>query len=545
MRKNLPIGNDSFADIRQNGDYYVDKTMMIRDFIRFRDKVALITRPRRFGKTLNMTMLREFFDITKDSRAIFAGLKIMDTELAAEINKWPVVHFSFKNCIGNTAEDLRLSLIEELFREYYKASFYLRLADAKMPIHLEMFLRDFEKLKSRTAQFNEIKFYISRLLQIISEHFGKLPYLFIDEYDQPIMSCYENGYFGDMKDFFGVFYGSALKGNDCLKQALLTGIQRVAKESIFSQINNVKVYNCLRPNYAEYFGLNAAETEELLSDYGLRLDDEVKARYNGYLFGGVEVYNPWSIINYADTGELEDFWINTSTNSFLREAIRNADDDFRYDYHQLIAHGSAKVGITLETSFVELGDDFSLWGLLVNAGYIAIAARTVDQSFMVVRIPNGEVKREFQKIVAQEGKMKPASLVQMFSYLTSGDISSFMRIYRSLVLSCTSYFDAKENAYHMLFLGMCISLDRIYKVTSNLESGEGRHDIRLESLSPKRPHIVIEFKQGEDIEQLKKDAIEQIIGKQYYAGLKGRVLCLGIAHCGKRCEIECREMTGA
>jgi hypothetical protein len=288
--------------------------------------------------------------------------------------------------------------------------------------------------------------------------------------------------------------------------------------------------------YSEYFGLTGDETGALLSEYGLALDENVKRQYDGYVFGSNEMYNPWSILNYAERGILKTFWINTSTNFLIHQSIANAGESFLRDFDKLISEGAAEVYIDMECSFAELENDDTLWGLLVTSGYITVLeSLDVEMRYMLVRIPNGEVRSEFAKIVANRARIGGGDLHRMFRSLLKKDMDGFMKSYSEIVLSCTSYHDAKENAYHMLFLGMCITLQGMYKITSNIESGHGRSDIRMESLSGDRPHIIIEFKQGEDVEKLKDEALAQILKQRYYAGLEGEVLCIGVAHDKKKC----------
>jgi len=262
----------------------------------------------------------------------------------------------------------------------------------------------------------------------------------------------------------------------------------------------------------------------------------VKQKYDGYLFGKTEMYNPWSLLHYADTGKLKNYWINTSTNYLIRKSIAEAGGLFRKSFDKLISEGTAKVAANLECSFVELKHGDTLWGLLINSGYLTILENS-DELFLNVRIPNGEVRSEFASIVADQANVQSLDLYKMFQCLFDLDMDGFMEVYRELVISCTSYHDAKENAYHMLFLGMCISLNDLYKITSNIESGHGRSDITMESLSAGRPHIVIEFKQGEAVDELKEKALQQILDNRYFSGLCGDTLCIGIAHDKKRCSI--------
>ncbi|MCL1810425.1 MAG: ATP-binding protein [Clostridiales bacterium] len=535
MKKLLPIGIDSFREIRETDRYYVDKTLVIRDFFEFGDKVALITRPRRFGKTLNMTTVMEFFDVTADSKGLFEGLAIMGTEYSDLINSRPVLFFSFKDCKARTAESLLFQIADVVATEYTK---YSKVFEGQIDLSNDIFCSFsliHKKLRHRDINVDFLAISIKELMRAVCEHYKTKPIVLIDEYDQPILSSVEHGYHDELKDFFSGFYGGALKGQASLHQALLTGIQRVAKESIFSQLNNVKVYTVCDTRYSQHFGLTKGEAGELLSHFGLGLGDAVKMKYDGYIFGKEEMYNPWSILYYAETGALENYWVNTSTNFLIRKSISEAGSMFREGFDKLVAEGAWEIDTDLTCSFIELANDDTLWGLLINSGYLTVVSREVGSTAMTVRIPNGEVRFEFLKIIAGWSGVGSKQLDKMFRFLLARDLEGFMRIYQEIVLTCTSFAGAKENAYHMLFLGMCITLTGLYRITSNIEAGHGRSDIRMESLSAARPHIVIEFKQGEDIDGLKDAALAQIMENRYYAGLSGECLCIGIAHDKKRC----------
>jgi len=573
VKKNLPIGIDSFREIRETDRYYIDKTLFIRDFIQAYDKVSLITRPRRFGKTLNLTMLMEFFDITTDSKAIFEGLGIMNTEYADQINSRPVIYYTFKDCKANNVKTLLFIIGDVILSEYRKYAKIFKGNVKELSDDYLTFFMIYEKLIKREIDIEFLMISIITLEQAVYEYYKIKPILLIDEYDQPILSSFENGYHDQLKDFFAGFYGAALKGQYCLHQALLTGIQRIVKESIFSQLNNIVVYTVLDKCYSSYFGLTSGETEELLASYGMVLDEAVKQKYDGYLFGEVEIYNPWSLLNYAKSGELRNYWINTSTNYLIKKSINEADELFRKYFEKLISDGAAKIATNLECSFIELKSRYTLWGLLINSGYLTVIGQA-DGIYMNVRIPNGEVQSEFAGIVADQANVQGEGLHEMFRCLFEQKMDAFLEIYSELVISCTSYFDAKENAYHMLFLGMCISLNNLYKITSNIESGFGRSDIIMESLSIDRPHIIIEFKQGgaasgaveggaageggevgaasepgvasgaveddvagkiDELDVLKEAALRQILDKRYYSNLHGDILCVGIAHNKKKC----------
>lgn len=394
-RKTLPIGNDDFADLRKSGCYYVDKSLMIKDFLNMNDKVALVARPRRFGKTLNMTMLREFFDITKNSRELFEGLAIMNTEYADQMNSRPVIYLTFKDCKGATADELMFIIKQKLYQEYLRYEKLLRDKMVKDSFETRDFYEMMDILRNPEANHGQYALSIQLLTQFVKESYGIAPILLIDEYDQPIMSSYEYGYHDQLGPFFSNLYGSAMKGNPSLDQALITGVQRVAKESIFSQFNNPQVYTVIDKEYAPYFGLNETETKMLLHAYGLELDQSVRRMYDGYQMGGIGMYNPWSIINYAKKGRLENYWVKTSANFLVKNALKNADRNFWKIFEQLIEEQEKLVYITLDTSFAERASLYSLWGLLVNAGYLTVT-KWVDAETSIVKIPNGEVMSEFQ-----------------------------------------------------------------------------------------------------------------------------------------------------
>lgn len=534
MKKVLPIGNDQFRDVRERGAYYVDKTLMIRDFIDYGNIAALITRPRRFGKSLNMTMLRDFFDITQNSLELFNGLAIMNTEYRTEMNTRPVIYLSFKDCSGKTPDILRTRLNTVLAKEYERYDRIFRGSIDENGFYERIFYRSLDRLNYEAASFTELSSMIENLMRLVKRFYARAPLLLLDEYDQPILSSYENGYHEELGDFFSVFYGSALKGNEDLWLALLTGIQRVAKESIFSKLNNISVYTVLDRQYSEYFGLTESETRTVLEDYGLELNAQVKAMYDGYCFGGLEMYNPWSVLNYANRGLLRNYWVNTSTNYLIHSALKSATGYFMDSFDTLISQGAVETGVNLETSFIEQQSDYSLWGLLVNSGYLTVPEEKGGLLMKLV-IPNEEVASEFQNLVAEYVHIRNPDLDVMFQCLFQQDMKGFMDSYSRIVLDCTSYYDSSENAYHMLFLGMCAALRGLYRVNSNRESGLGRSDITLEALREGDIHIIVEFKQGKDIEVLKETALKQILDRKYYAGLTGSVLCIGLAHSKKNC----------
>jgi len=537
-KKILPIGNDDFRMIRESEkeSYYVDKTLMIKDFLDYSNLVTLITRPRRFGKTLNMTMIRDFFDITQDSQSIFSGLAIMDTEYVARINSRPVISLSFKGCSGSTLEELKSSVAAKILMEYVKYEPLFKEVDRERWVY-ELFFKTLKGIKDEAISVRNLEYSLSTLVEALHTFYGVRPIVLIDEYDNPIIEAHQGGFRMEFTSFYASFLTHALKGNPHLGQALLTGIQRVAKESIFSKLNNPVICMTLSKQYASCFGLTAEETSTLLEHYDLELNEKVKDYYDGYCFAGIDIYNPWSILNYANEKELKPYWLKTSTNALITESVLEADHIFHREFEKLIEHGKIEVMLNLEASFAELQRADTLWGLFVNAGYLTVTEVDYELGIFTVQIPNKEIVSEFRGIVSAHAKLSSALLQKMLVALTRGEVDNFFKVYQQLVLESTSYHDAKENAYHMLFLGMVIHLRDLYNITSNIESGHGRSDLILESRDASRPHIVIEFKEGEDVEKLKGQALAQIQEKKYYTGLIGDVLCLGIAHNKKACQL--------
>ena len=385
---------------------------------------------------------------------------------------------------------------------------------------------------------------LAELTKAVSVFHGVKPILLIDEYDHLLIKSFEKGFRDKIVTAYKNFLGEALKSNEHLGRAILTGVQRVAKESIFSELNNFVVYTVLDKKYSSYFGLNTEETRQILAGYNMELNADVQRYYDGYLFGGVETYNPWSILSYVEKEELRPYWINTSTNVLIRESIKKADQFFHKSFEKLISDGEVDVSANLEASFLELKSTATLWGLLINSGYLTVSKQLTSGACRI-RIPNSEVKGEFRQIVAIYTHLGSDTLDELFGALIDQDMDRFTVIYERLILELVSYHDTKdENSFHMLFLGMSISTSGMYKITSNIESDDGRHDIIMESLLPEiRPHIVIEFKHGENLEELKHEALKQIKEKRYYGKLHGKVLCIGIAHYQKKCQLVYEEIS--
>ena len=404
-KKKLAIGVQDFRSLREANGYFVDKTRMISDFLESGYQVTLITRPRRFGKTMNMSMIAEFLDCTKESADIFSETNISGSYLIEEMNQHPVIFLSFLNVKGDTAEDMIYQLGRVLRVEYRKYAYVLK--DNKVSLGLREDAEQIDCFLSKKnpprEEWGMIVSAIFTLCQALQEYYGKKVYLLLDEYDTPFISANVGGYYGEVRGVLAGMLSSSLKGNSSLEKALVTGIQRVAKENIFSGLNNLVTCTVNEAEYAEYFGFTENETQQLLAYYELELSEDVKNMYDGYLFDAVEMYNPWSITTYAARKKLDCYWVNTSENSMIQNAMENSSETFRNDYMHLIEQGTVEVQLELESSYYEQANDASLWGLLVNAGMITVLEQSED-CFCTVKIPNYEVKKAFQNLTAHYGK---------------------------------------------------------------------------------------------------------------------------------------------
>jgi hypothetical protein len=406
MRR-LPIGVDSFREIIEGNYYYVDKTMLIHDFLDGGDKVTLITRPRRFGKTLNMTMLKEFFDITADSKDLFAGLKISHSEYMDKMNTKPVIYFSFKDCESNTAEGMLeklCNIIEPEVSRYYNLLVEKNVNFDSWPYSELKRLND--SLQSKKINFDQLESALLTLTRVAKSLYNKRALLLIDEYDAPIIFAYENNYKDQVDTFFSGFLGAALKSNDSLDRGILTGVQHIAEESITSGFNNVSVFTVLDKIYAAHFGFTENETEQLLSYYGMELTEDVRQMYGGYSIGGYNIFNPWSILKYADTHMLWPYWSNTwVSDEIVMELMGDASRDFTDDYLMMLKESEITVTTNLGTAYVEQASAAAIWGLLLNTGYLtAVRSKSLYDS-SIVKIPNNEVKEKLQEIFAERKSM--------------------------------------------------------------------------------------------------------------------------------------------
>ena len=542
--KKIPTGIKSFRKLREENYYFVDKTLMIKDFLERGSEVTLITRPRRFGKTINMSMMSEFFDITKDSKEIFKGTKIMDTPYASELNQYPTIFISFADAKEN--KETIVKFIKNQFQlEYSRYNYIFKDMDEYEENDYRIINEGIKNNQNGTLQ--DIEKALIFLMRRLKKYYGKDVVLFIDEYDTPFIEAKTGNFYQEIKGSLATLLRSSLKNSDDLKYAMLTGIQRVAKENIFSDLNNLVVCDVTDQRYASYFGFTNNETQELLEYYGLELNDEVKKMYDGYHIGNQDIYNPWSLLNYADTQKLISFWVNTSANSMIKNALKQADYTFKNQYDKLIKESKLDTYVSMQTSFFEEANNSTLWGLFVNAGYLTVTKEiNLLKGKYRIEIPNEEVKQEFIKLTEYQLGLSSGTLDTVTESLVNEDQETFLENYQE-ILMIPSYHDLeKENSYHMMMLGMCLCLNKDYEIISNREVGKGRDDLILKSKDEKRTSFVLEFKylreDKKDLEkaldELSNKAIQQIKDNKYDCGLKGKVIYIGLAHHGKDVNIK-------
>ncbi len=536
----LAIGVQDFRHMREKKVYYVDKTPFIEEFLESYYQVTLITRPRRFGKTLNMSMLAEFLDCTKESEELFEGTKIASSSVWKEMNQHPVIFMSFLNVKADNAKLLSFFLMETVRQEYRR--YYKMLNNSTLDEDQKReFNEVYEALSQKTVDA-KVKEYFARSVAVLCEtlslYYNKKVFLLLDEYDTPFMSANAGNYYEEVRSMLTGFFSESLKGNPFLEKAVLTGIQRIAKENIFSGLNNLIVCPVQGRNYEECFGFTEEEVRNLLHYCGTEFTDELKKMYDGYRFGELEVYNPWSICCYAASKKIEPYWVNTSENSILRDALEAQGTSFGRDYETLIKTGSVETRVDFSMAYYGKMDAPSLWGLLVNAGFMTIEEEEED-GYCRMRVPNLEVWGVFKELTACHLHVDEYQIGRMLHALKRNRMEDFADEYQRILLELPSYHDLKdENSYHMMMLGMCAFLRGDYVVKSNREVGTGRSDICLYTKSGRYPNLILEFKytkdEKEDLKKLAEDAIDQIKEKRYDTGMTGEVRYIGLAHCGKK-----------
>ena len=540
MKKGIGVGIEDFKKIIEEDCYYFDKTNYIEELLKDRTEIKLFTRPRRFGKTLNMTTLKYFFDVknAEENRKLFKDLYIEKSEYFKEQGQYPVIFITMKDLKKNTWEQMYFaakSLISNLYNEFEYIREKLNEKD----------LIEFEKIwfKKEDGDYDNS---LRLLSEYLYNYYQKKVILLIDEYDNPLIVANQNGYYKEAINFYRNLYSSALKTNSNLKMGVLTGIVQVAKEGIFSGLNNVITYNILGNDFETFFGLSEEEVENSLKYFELEYEiEEVKKWYDGYKFGNSEVYNPWSIINYLRTKELQAYWVNTSDNALIYDSLKNSTVDVFNNLQTLFEGKEIKKEISPFFTFEELSKFDGIWQLMVYNGYLKISKKLSNDEYMI-KIPNYEIQTFFKKGFIDKFLVSGNYFNPMMDALLDGDIEEFERRLQNIFLVNTSFYDLKgEKVYHSLFLGMLIWLRDKYEVKSNGERGHGRYDAMLIPLDKIKPAYVFEFKVSKTIKGLNtkaEEALEQIKEKQYDAGLKekgiSKIYRIGIAFKGKNVKVK-------
>ena len=540
MKKGIGVGIEDFREIIREDCYYFDKTNYIEEILKDKTKIKLFTRPRRFGKTLNMSTLKYFFDVrnSEENRKLFKNLYIEKSEYFKEQGQYPVIFITMKDLKKNTWEQMNFaakSLISNLYNEFE----FIR--EKLNEIEKEKFYKIWSK--SEDGDYDNS---LRLLSEYLYNYYQKEVILLIDEYDNPLIVANQNGYYKEAINFYRNLYSSALKTNPYLKMGVLTGIVQVAKEGIFSGLNNVITYNILKDKFETFFGLSEEEVEEALKYFEMTYEiEEVKRWYDGYKFGNSEVYNPWSIINYLSDRGLQAYWVNTSDNALIYDNLKNSTVDVFNNLQTLFEGKAIKKEISPFFTFEELSKFDGIWQLMVYNGYLKISKKLSNDEYMI-KIPNYEIQTFFKKGFIDKFLVSGNYFNPMMDALLDGDIEEFERRLQNIFLVNTSFYDLKgEKVYHSLFLGMLIWLRDKYEVKSNGERGHGRYDAMLVPLDKIKPAYLFEFKVSKTIKGLNakaEEALTQIKEKQYDAGLKelgiSKVYRIGIAFKGKNVKVK-------
>ena len=541
MKKGLGIGRSDFKKIIEDNCYYFDKTKFIEDIIKDKAEVKLFTRPRRFGKTLNLSMLKYFFDIEKkeENREIFKNLYIEKSEYFKYQGANPVIFISLKDLGALSWEEMTISLkylIFELFNNYR----YLKEGLNKDDLSI------FERYLNREANVEEIKTSLKFLSKLLYEKYNKKVILLIDEYDKGLTESYMNNYYKEAQNFFTVFFGSVLKDNVYLEFAVMTGIIRVIRAGIFSELNNVTTYTILDECYETSFGLTEDEVMEAVKYYGLEYETaEVKKWYDGYRFGNSDVYNPWSIIKFLSTRKLEAHWVGTSSNDLIKSVLRVADSKIMETLEKLFQGKKIEQVVTGTADLTGMLGFKEIWELMLFSGYLTIDEK-IERNLYSIRIPNYEVLEFFKDSFIDINFGERGLFVMMMWNLMRNELEEFEEKFQRILLQSTSYHDTKsEDFYHGLFLGMSLYLDEKYIVRSNIESGLGRFDCSLEPKDKKKPGFIIEFKATDDeskLEKVAEEAMQQMIDKKYDTALEmtdtKEIIHIGVAFSGKQVKLK-------
>ncbi|WP_314393598.1 AAA family ATPase [Leptotrichia shahii] len=550
-KKAVPVGIEDFERIINEDYYYVDKTMLIEKLLINRTPVTLFTRPRRFGKTLNMSMLKYFFDVKdkEENKKLFENLKIYDSEYMSEQGKYPVIFISLKDLKEDTWEEC-LESIKDIMYKIFNEYNFLR---EKLNIVEK---RQFDKIWEITGNERNFKTSLLDLSNYLNKYYGEKVIILIDEYDAPIINAFDKGYYNEAINFFQTFYSSALKTNNSLKYGILTGITRIIKEGIFSGLNNLYVNTILSKDYSEYFGLLESEVIEMLEYFDMKYKiEEVREWYDGYIFGESEVYNPWSIVNYVREKEIKAYWANVSGNALLENMIDNAGESVYDDLKRFTDGESIEKYISDGTTIKSLlNNNDEIWQLLLYSGYLTkdekqkeIDVTSEYTDVYNLRIPNKEIRKYFGNMFLNRFFGTEVKTNTLIKALENGDIKKFEKTLGEIMINMLSHFDLDkemEKIYQVFMIGLVGFLMGKYEIISNDESGYGRYDLAMIPIKSNEKAYLMEFKISKTkkgMEEKAQKALKQIDEKKYDTKLKARgiknILKIGIAFYGKEVKV--------
>ena len=536
MKSPLPIGIEDFKELIDNNYYYVDKTVLVKELLDNRSKVSLFTRPRRFGKTLGLSMLKYFFEKVygqdgkeENNRYLFEGLNIMNAgqEYTRQLGQYPVISLSLKSAKQPDFPRAYTMLKRQIANEFRRHRY---IADKLEESDRERFYSIMRETAEESSYLDALAF-LSRILKDI---YNKNTIILLDEYDVPLENAYFNGFYEQMTDFIRSLFESALKTNPNLEFAVITGCLRVTKESIFTGLNNLKMVAILEVNYSEYFGFTQLEVEQMLQAYEITgRQDEVKSWYNGYCFGKSEVYNPWSIIMYVDSlrqdkeAKPRPYWANTSSNSIVRELIEHADNSVKQEMENLIEGGTVEKPVHEEITYEDIYKTVdNLWNFLFFTGYLKKVGERLEDvtTYVTLGIPNLEVKYIYKNTILTwfESQIRQKDLTGLYKALLNKESKQLEKELSKNLMETISFYDYREDYYHG-FLGGLLKMMEGYTIKSNRESGLGRSDLQLLSAPYEGKAVIIELKIADTYAQLEEKAVvalEQIEVKRYDAELK-------------------------
>lgn len=567
-KKALPIGVDYFEKLIKEGYSYIDKTMLIKDLLDFKGEVNLFTRPRRFGKTLNLSMLRYFFEDTGDgeknarNKELFQGLKIMEAgeEYTDQMGKYPVMNLTLKSAKQEDYETAYYMLQSEIASEFDRHRDIIEKGKDKLTSReYELYL----EIADEKAAEKQVRGALKLFSKCMHKITGSNTVILIDEYDVPLENAYFRGFYEKMVDFIRSLFESALKTNECLQFAVITGCLRISRESIFTGLNHLRIVSVLDRQYSEHFGFTEAEVMQIMAYYGVESRfPTMKEWYDGYTFGTSEVYNPWSVINfmYDLSANINAFprpyWINTSSNDIIKDMIAGADREMKMQIESLLSGETLDMQVHEEVTYGDMHDrGENLWNFLYFTGYLTKQSEYFKESsvFLRVRIPNTEVKTIYQNTILGwfRRRIEKQDFRDFYRALEEGNAEKMQEVLNEQLVSTISFYDSAENFYHGFLAGI-LSQSEDYMVSSNRESGRGRSDIMVKSPSLRGRSFILELKVSKDIDALEDDAekaLQQIYDKKYMEELRAegykKIDCYGISFYRKDCEVrfgkECKQ----